>query len=199
MGASTAQIRTILGIDPGTNLLGYGVISVDEHGPKFTDVGVLDLRKESDPYVKLGMIFEKISWLCDYYKPEAIACESPFYGKNAQVMLKLGRAQGAGIVAAACKKIPVFEYAPRAAKLAIVGNGAASKEQVNMMVQMTLKIDFEPKHLDATDALALALCHYYNMTSPGASATPHKPGAQKRASSWEKFVAENPGRINKKK
>lgn len=189
--------KTILGIDPGTNLLGYGVISIDEHGPSFTDMGVLDMRKEQDPYAKLGRIFEKISWLCDYYKPEAIACESPFYGKNAQVILKLGRAQGAGIVAAACKKIPVFEYAPREAKLAIVGNGSASKEQVNMMVQKTLKTDFEPKYLDATDALAIALCHYYNLTSPSGKATLGRSGAHRKSSSWEKFVADNPKRISR--
>lgn len=184
--------KIILGIDPGTNLLGYGVISVDAHGPSFTDVGVLDLRKEKDPYVKLGLIFEKISFLCDYYKPDAIACESPFYGKNAQVILKLGRAQGAAIVAASSKGIPVFEYAPRAAKLSIVGNGAASKEQVNMMVQKTLGIDFEPRHLDATDALAIAVCHYYNSSTPIAAAR-HGTGRQ----SWESFVSAHPERIKK--
>ena len=93
--------KTILGIDPGTNLLGYGVVSVDNNGPKFVDMGVLDLRKEKDAYRKLGLIYEKISWLIDYYEPSAVACESPFYGKNAQVILKLGRAQGAAITAAA--------------------------------------------------------------------------------------------------
>lgn len=182
--------KTILGIDPGTNLLGYGVISVDNNGPEFVDMGVLDLRKEKDAYRKLGLIYEKISWLIDYYEPSAVACESPFYGKNAQVILKLGRAQGAAITAAAHKGVDVYEYAPREAKMAIVGNGAASKEQVNVMVQKTLGISFDPKYLDATDALGIALCHHYHSSSPFAGS--------KGKSSWEKFVSENPDRIQKK-
>lgn len=177
----------ILGIDPGTNLLGYGVISVENRKPCFVDMGVLDLRKEKDAYTKLARIFEKINWLIDYYQPSAVACESPFYGKNAQVILKLGRAQGAAITAAASHGIDVFEYAPREAKMAIVGNGGASKEQVNVMVQKTLGVSFDPKYLDATDALGIALCHYYQSTSPLAG--------HKGKSSWEKFIAENPKRV----
>jgi len=180
---------TILGIDPGTNLLGYGVISIDAAGPHFVDMGVLDLRKEKDPYVKLARIYEKVCFLADYYKPSAIACESPFYGKNAQVILKLGRAQGAAITAAAHKGIAVFEYAPREAKMAIVGNGAASKEQVNLMVQRTLNTSFDPKYLDATDALGIALCHHYQSSSPLA--------AHKSKGGWEKFLSENSDRIVK--
>ena len=180
---------TIIGIDPGTNLLGYGVISVDGKKPSLKDLGVLDLRREKDPYHKLGLIYEKTSLLIEHYAPDALACESPFYGKNAQVILKLGRAQGAAITAAAHKGVPVFEYAPREAKMAIVGNGAASKEQVNIMVQKTLGIDFDPKWLDATDALAIALCHHYRTTSPLAS--------QGGGSSWEKFIAAHPERVNK--
>lgn len=183
------ETKTILGIDPGTNLLGYGVVSVDSHGPHFMDMGVLDLRKEKDPYQKLGLIYEKVSWLIDYYSPSAVACESPFYGKNAQVILKLGRAQGAAITAAAHKGVDVFEYAPREAKMAIVGNGAASKEQVNVMVQKTLGVSFDPKYLDATDALGIALCHHYHISSPLAGA--------KSRSSWEKFIANNPERVKK--
>lgn len=183
------KTSTILGIDPGTNLLGYGVISVDGKGPHFVDMGVLDLRKEKDPYVKLGLIYEKVSFLADFYHPDAIACESPFYGKNAQVILKLGRAQGAAITAAAHRGIKVFEYAPREAKMAIVGNGAASKEQMNLMVQRTLGTDFDPKYLDATDALGIALCHHYQSSSPLA--------AHKTKGGWEKFLSENPDRIVK--
>lgn len=182
--------KIILGIDPGTNLLGYGVITVDNHGPHFTDMGVLDLRKEKDAYTKLARIHEKVSWLAERYHPDAVACESPFYGKNAQVILKLGRAQGAAITAAANKGIPVFEYAPREAKMAIVGNGAASKEQVNIMVQKTLGVSFDPKYLDATDALGIALCHHYHVSSPLASVGKGKGG-------WEKFIAANPDRIHK--
>lgn len=187
--AAPIYSKTILGIDPGTNLLGYGVISVDAHGPHFVDMGVLDLRKEKNAYVKLGRIYEKISSLIDYYSPAALACESPFYGKNAQVILKLGRAQGAAITAAAHKAVDVFEYAPRAAKMAIVGNGAASKEQVNIMVQKTLGVSFDPKWLDATDALAIALCHHYSTCNP--------ISGTKGAKSWEKFIKEHPERVEK--
>jgi len=179
---------TILGIDPGTNLLGYGVIAVEEGHPHFKDMGVLDLRKEKDAYSKLARIYEKINFLIDYYKPDAVACESPFYGKNAQVILKLGRAQGAAITAAAHHGIPVFEYAPRAAKMAIVGNGAASKEQVNIMVQKTLGVSFDPKFLDATDALCIALCHHFTSINPIASASKSKGG-------WESFIKEHPERV----
>lgn len=188
-------MAVILGIDPGTNLLGYGIIKTDSHGPHFADMGVLDLRKEKDAYVKLGRIYEKVSWLIDYYHPDAVACESPFYGKNAQVILKLGRAQGAAITAAAHKQVPVFEYAPRDAKMVITGNGAASKEQVNTMVQKTLEVSFDPKYLDATDALGIALCHHFHMTSPFSGCTGGK--SLKKAGSWEKFIAENPDRIKK--
>lgn len=184
---TTEKTSVILGIDPGTNLFGYGVISVDKTGPHFADMGVLDLRKEKSPYTKLGAIYEKVSWLIDYYHPDAVACESPFYGKNAQVILKLGRAQGAAITAAAHKGVEVFEYAPREAKVAIVGNGAASKEQVNVMVQKTLGVSFDPKYLDATDALGIAMCHYYHITSPFATT--------KGKTSWEKFIIENPDRV----
>jgi len=157
--------KVILGIDPGTNLLGFGVITVVGAQPTFTDMGVLDLRKEKNAYVKLALIYEKVSELIVNYHPDTLACESPFYGKNAQVILKLGRAQGAAITAAAHAGIPVAEYAPREAKMAIVGNGAASKEQVNIMVQKTLGVSFDPKYLDATDALAIALCHHYQSSS----------------------------------
>lgn len=184
------QDQKILGIDPGTNLLGYGVISVENNKAHFTDMGVLDLRKEKDPYRKLAMIFEKVSWLIDYYHPTALACESPFYGKNAQVILKLGRAQGAAITAAAQHGMEVYEYAPREAKMAIVGNGAASKEQVNIMVQKTLGISFDPKWLDATDALGIALCHYYHLGTAFAK--------NKGTSGWESFLAAHPDRIHNK-
>lgn len=179
----------ILGIDPGTNLLGYGVISVDNGKPAFMDMGVLDLRKEDNPYAKLGRIYEKVLSLIEYYRPDAVACESPFYGKNAQVILKLGRAQGAAITAAAHSGIEVFEYAPREAKMAIVGNGAASKEQVNLMVQRTLGINYDPKYLDATDALGIALCHHYHCSSPLVS--------KSKGGSWESFIKNNPDKVKK--
>lgn len=180
---------TIIGIDPGTNILGYGIISVDSKGPHYVDMGVFDLRKIKDPFEKLANIFSGVSELLDQHKPDHLAVESPFYGKNAQVVLKLGRAQGAAITAAIMRGIPVAEYAPRKAKIAICGNGAASKEQVAMMIQKTLKVDLDPKYLDATDALAIALCHHYQMTNPLAAV-----GGK---TDWKKFLADNPDRIKK--
>ena len=179
----------ILGIDPGTNILGYGIIRVDSKGPHYVDMGVFDLRKIKDPFEKLANIFAGVNELIELHKPDHLAVESPFYGKNAQVILKLGRAQGAAMTAAVMRGIPVAEYAPRKAKIAICGNGAASKEQVAMMIQKTLKVELDPKYLDATDALALALCHHYQISSPLAAVG----GKQ----DWKKFLEENPGRIKK--
>ena len=179
---------TILGIDPGTNLLGFGIVHADASGkPLFIDMGVLDLRRIASPYDKLECIYQKVCALCDLHHPRELAIESPFYGKNAQVVLKLGRAQGAAMIAAAARGISVHEYAPREAKMAICGNGAASKQQVALMVEKTLGINIESRYLDATDALAIAMCHYYSLTSP----LKGKGGS----SSWEKFIAENPDRV----
>lgn len=182
----SAPRNVIMGIDPGTQLLGYGVISVDAKGPRYETMGVFDLRKISDPYEKLANINAGVEELIALWHPDCLAVESPFYGKNAQVILKLGRAQGAAMIAATRQGIPVVEYAPRKAKIAICGNGAASKEQVSTIIQKTLKVELEPRHLDATDALALALCHYYEQS---------RPAVAKGGSSWEKFLSENPGRV----
>lgn len=181
--------RTVIGIDPGTNILGFGVIEIERKGLKFVDMGVIDLRKESGPYVKLRRIFDEVSHLCDFYRPDDMAIESPFLGKNAQVIFKLGRAQGAAIIAAAEKDAAVYEYSPRKAKVSITGNGAASKEQVAMMIRKTLGINIEEKYLDATDALAIAVCHYYQLTNPLVST--------QASTSWEKFIEANPDRIKK--
>lgn len=186
----TSKEKTILGIDPGTNLLGFGIVRVDASGkPHFVDMGVVDLRKVASAYDKLEIIREKVGALCELHRPDDLAIESPFYGKNAQVILKLGRAQGAAMVAGLEHGVQICEYAPRKAKMAICGNGAASKEQVSLIVQRTLGIEIANKHLDATDALALAMCHFYQLTSPLASV--------QAKSSWEKFVASNPERIKK--
>ncbi len=182
--------KVILGIDPGTNILGFGVVRVDAAGkPSFVDMGVVDLRKIDSAYDKLEVIHEKVGALCDLHHPDDLALESPFYGKNAQVILKLGRAQGAAMIAGLDRGARIYEYAPRKAKMAICGNGAASKEQVSLMVQRTLGIKIDSKYLDATDALAIAMCHFYQLTSPLA--------AVQATSSWEKFVASNPERIKK--
>ena len=181
--------KTILGIDPGTNILGFGIIHVDSKGPHYVDMGVFDLRKIKDPFEKLANIFAGVTELIEEHHPDELAVESPFYGKNAQVILKLGRAQGAALTAAVMKGIPVAEYAPRKAKIAICGNGAASKEQVAMMIQKTVKVELDPKYLDATDALAIALCHHYQISNPLA-------GIGGKAD-WKKFIENNPERIKK--
>ena len=181
------QDCTIIGIDPGTNILGFGVIRVENNKPHFLDMGVIEVRKEKDPYAKLRKIFEEVGAICDRYKPDEMALESPFMGKNAQVILKLGRAQGAAILSAETRGIAVTEYAPRKAKVAITGNGAASKEQVCNIIGKTLGIEIHEKFLDASDALAIAMCHYYSSCSvlPTFSAS----------NSWEKFLKEHPERI----
>ena len=181
--------RTVIGIDPGTNLLGFGVIDVVGGKPVFVDMGILDLRHEKDPYVKLRQIYDTVSEVCKTYHGTEMALESPFYGKNAQVVLKLGRAQGAAMIAALEYGVmSVTEYAPRKAKEAIVGNGAASKEQVQLMLEKTLGVKLESRHLDATDALAIALCHHFETSRPVAV-----PGGK---GGWEKFVKEHPERIS---
>ena len=181
--------RIILGIDPGTQLLGFGIVRAQGKKVQYVDMGVLDLRKEKDAYVKLQAIYQCISEVCKSYHPTELAIESPFYGKNAQVVLKLGRAQGAAIIAALESGVQsVTEYAPRKAKEAIVGNGAASKEQVQLMLEKTLGVKLESRHLDATDALAIALCHFYETSSP-LKAAGGKGG-------WEQFIKDHPDRIS---
>ena len=180
---------TIMGIDPGTNILGFGVIRVEGKKASFMDHGVIDLRKEKDHFSKLKRLCEEMEKLLDRYTPDVLSVESPFYGKNPQVMLKLGRAQGAAITAAQRRGIPVYEYAPRKAKLAITGVGQASKEQVSIMIQKILGVTLENRFLDATDALALAMCHYYRMTDPLADV--------KSSSDWKKFIEQNPDKVVK--
>ena len=176
-----------MGIDPGTNILGYGVLLVDSKSVHFVDMGVLDLRKEKDHFMKLSRIFREVGDLMERYTPDDLAIEAPFYGKNPQVMLKLGRAQGAAIAAALHRQIPVFEYAPRKVKMAITGRGDASKEQVKLLMEKTLKTTFDIKFLDASDALAIAMCHFYQLTSPLSDLS--------ASTSWKKFVESHPDRV----
>ena len=182
-----AEQRIILGIDPGTNLLGYGVILVDKKSVHYVDMGVLDMRKEKDHFLKLNRIFEGVGQIMDRYAPDDMAIEAPFYGKNVQTMLKLGRAQGAAIAAAIHRQIPVFEYAPRKVKMAITGRGDASKEQVKLLMEKTLHQSFEAKFLDASDALAIAMCHFYQLTSPLTDTSSSR--------NWKSFVEAHPGRV----
>ena len=181
-------VKTILGIDPGTNLLGFGVVRVEGKRVSYVDMGVLDMRRDKDPYAKLQAIYDCISEVCRNYRPDEIALESPFYGKNAQVVLKLGRAQGAAIIAAREFGVTtVAEYAPRKAKESIVGNGAASKEQVRMMLEKTLGVKLPEGYLDATDALAIAVCHHFETSRP--------VSAGKGKGGWEQFLRDNPDRV----
>lgn len=188
--------KIILGIDPGTRILGFGVIHVLGKQVRYVDMGVVNLKKIEDHFVTLKTIYLEVAALIKKYNPDEMAVESPFYGKNPQVMLKLGRAQGAAIAAALERCMPIFEYAPRSIKLAVTGKGAASKEQVAMMAQRLLGVNFAPEYLDATDALAIALCHYYHLQNPILQAGGGKGGrGRKLSGSWEQFAASNPERI----
>ena len=178
--------KIILGIDPGTNLMGYGVIRAGTRTPHYIDMGVVDLKKSPDAYVKLRLILEKTGDLIERFMPDEVAIEAPFYGKNVQSMLKLGRAQGVAMAAVLSRDIPVAEYAPRKIKLAITGAGDASKEQVAGMLLRMFGLKEIPANLDATDGLAVAVCHFYQKGKP-------EPG--KGSKSWEDFIRKNPGRI----
>ena len=182
--------KIILGIDPGTNLMGYGVRKVTGVKPQVMALGVVDLRKCADPYLKLKRIYERVQGIIASYLPDELAIEAPFFGKNVQSMLKLGRAQGVAIVSALCRDIPVTEYAPLKIKMAITGNGQASKEQVADMLRRMLHIpesEMGP-FLDATDALGAAYCHYLQMG---------RPETPKAYSDWKDFMAKNPNRVKK--
>ena len=184
-----------MGIDPGTNYMGYGVLAIEAGKPRPVILGDIDLHKISDPYRKLAYIFERVSALVEEYNPDEVALESPFFGENVQSMLKLGRAQGVAMAAALCRGHKVFEYAPRRVKQAITGNGGAAKEQVAAMLKSMLGVEYNPKRLDATDGLAVALCHYFESSAP----IPHQPVSRSRRSStkasWDSFVASNPDRV----
>ena len=182
--------KIILGIDPGTNIMGYGVIRVVDRRAEMVTMGVIDMRKMADGYLKLGHIFERVTGIIDAYLPDEMAIEAPFYAKNVQTTLKLGRAQGTAIAAAIHHGVPIHEYAPMKIKMAITGNGSASKEQVAGMLQRLLKFDKDvlSKFLDATDALGAAYCHYMQM---------NRPESQASYKGWKDFVNKNQDRIKK--
>jgi crossover junction endodeoxyribonuclease RuvC len=181
-----AEERIILGIDPGTNVTGYGVIKGHGSVPQLIALGSIELSKFGDHYLKLKHIFERTVALIEEYHPDELAIEAPFYGKNVQSMLKLGRAQGAAIAAALSRSVPIFEYAPRKIKMSITGQGAASKEQVAAMLMNILKFREDDIRLDATDGLAAALCHFYQS---------NKPASEKSYNSWKDFISKNPKRL----
>ena len=157
--------RIILGIDPGTTIMGFGLIKVVGKSMEFMQLNELKLSKYDDHYVKLKHIFERTISLIDTYHPDEIAIEAPFFGKNVQSMLKLGRAQGVAMAAGLSREVPITEYSPKKIKMAITGNGNASKEQVAKMLQSLLQLKELPKNLDSTDGLAAAVCHFYNSGS----------------------------------
>jgi crossover junction endodeoxyribonuclease RuvC len=184
--------RIIMGIDPGTNVMGYGVLGINGKKIDVIVMGVIELNRFESHYKRLHRIFERVTGLAEQYLPDEVALEAPFFGKNVQSMLKLGRAQGVAMAAVLCRDIPIAEYAPRLIKMAVTGNGQASKEQVANMLRHLLDIpeDRIPKMLDATDALAVALTHYYETG---------KPSVAKGPSSWKDFLARNPDRIAKRR
>ena len=186
--------RVILGIDPGTNILGYSIIEQKGKQSQLLKMDVIVLGTKDDLSTKMKMLFDKITEIIDIFKPDILAIEAPFFGKNVQSMLKLGRAQGICIAAAFSRSIPFVEYSPRKIKQSITGNGAASKEQVANMLQRIFKFEAIPSYLDATDALAVAVCHSYQKEDLLVSNSSVKKTSSKK-SSWASFVSQNPDRI----
>lgn len=188
MAATPTDDKIIMGIDPGTNIMGYAFIGINGNRARMIAMGVIDLRKCKDTYMKLGEIFNRVQGLIASFLPDELAIEAPFFGKNVQSMLKLGRAQGVAIAAAISRQVPIHEYAPLKIKMAITGNGSASKEQVADMLRRMLNISESemPHFMDATDALGAAFCHFLQRSTPV---------SDKKYSSWGDFVSKNPGRI----
>lgn len=180
--------RIILGIDPGTNVMGYGIIGVKAKKPAMIAMGVIKLSRMDSHYLRLAHIYKRVLGIVESYLPDELAIEAPFYGKNVQSMLKLGRAQGVAMAAALSRDVPITEYEPRKIKQSITGNGAASKEQLREMLRRILIIPEENllPELDATDALGAALCHFYESS---------RPNTEKGCGSWKEFIARNPGRV----
>ena len=178
--------KVILGIDPGTTIMGYGIISIKGSKLSMLSVGILKLSKFDDHPLRLKMIFEKTLSLIEQYKPDELAIEAQFFGKNVQSMLKLGRAQGVAIAAALYRTIPIFEYSPRKIKQSITGKGSASKEQVSAMLQRLLFLKEIPETLDASDALAVAVCHYFQKGTVDTG---------KKFTGWKSFLTANPERV----
>ncbi|MFN7312019.1 MAG: crossover junction endodeoxyribonuclease RuvC [Bacteroidota bacterium] len=193
--SNLAQIKNydkiILGIDPGTVVMGYGLIGIIKKEPHLIALGVIKIDKTDDHTIRLKRIFERTTSLIDQYTPDELAIEAPFFGKNVQSMLKLGRAQGVAIAAAITREMVVNEYSPKKIKQSITGNGNASKEQVAAMLQRLLKFKETPEFLDATDGLAAAYCHFLQFQ------TNNLGGGAKKFNSWEAFVSANPSKIKK--
>jgi crossover junction endodeoxyribonuclease RuvC len=183
-----SEEKIILGIDPGTTIMGFGLIKIVGKKMEFMQLNELMLKKYDDHYLKLKLIFERTIELIDTYHPDEIAIEAPFFGKNVQSMLKLGRAQGVAMAAGLSREVPITEYAPKKIKMAITGNGNASKEQVAKMLQGMLGLKELPKNLDSMDGLAAAVCHFYNQG---------RVQIGKSYTGWDAFVKQNEGRVKK--
>lgn len=183
--------RIILGIDPGTNIMGYGIIKVTKSKPEMVTLGVIHLSKYKDHYLKLQKIYRRVAAIIEEYCPDEMALEAPFFGKNVQSMLKLGRAQGVAMAAGLNNDIPITEYAPLKVKLKITGQGKASKEQVAGMLMKQLSLKEMPEYFDATDALAVALCHFHSTSGTN---LPTSSGAK----GWDQFLKQNPSRLKKR-
>lgn len=181
---NTISEKIILGLDPGTSIMGYGLILVKKNKITLLQYGVINLNKYSNHEIKLKKVFERVLSIINEFNPDEVALEAPFFGKNIQSMLKLGRVQGVAMASALFRDIPITEYAPKKVKQSVTGNGNASKEQVAKMLMNLLKIKELPKLLDATDALAVALCHHYQRENEHKS---HK--------SWNAFLTDNPKRL----
>ncbi len=181
--------KIILGIDPGSVVMGYGLIRITGNTMTLLEMGVLKLSGHKDIYKRLERIHHRITEIVAQHQPDAFAIEAPFFGKNVQSMLKLGRAQGVAIAAAIQAQLPVFEYAPKKVKQSITGNGNASKDQVLKMVQQLLSFKEKPTSLDATDALAVAICHYFQHKKPDSVA------GKSSAKSWEDYIKLHPGKL----
>lgn len=180
--------KIILGIDPGTTIMGYGIIKATGENVSLIDFNDFSLKKLDNHYLKLKKIFSSLTEIIDKYNPDEIAIEAPFFGKNVQSMLKLGRAQGVAMAAGLVKEIPITEYSPKKIKMAITGNGNASKEQVAKMLQSILKFDEIPKNLDSTDGLAAAMCHFFNSKKISSVGT--------KFSGWQSYIKNNPEKIS---
>ena len=185
--SNDSKDRVIIGIDPGTSVMGYGIIHIINAKINLLNFGIIHLKKISNHPDKLKKILERLNGLIAEYKPDEMAIEAPFFGKNVQSMLKLGRAQGVAIASCLNHNIPFEEYSPRRIKQAITGNGNASKEQVSAMLQNLLGFKEDPKYLDATDGLAVAVCHYFSKGKGEHN--------KNKSGSWSSFIAENPKRI----
>ena len=181
----------ILGIDPGTNILGYAIIQVENKHYRIMDMGVIKLKRHLDHTDKLKEIFLQIQEIIEAYLPGQMAIESPFFGKNVQSMLKLGRAQGVSMAAALTMGLSIEEYSPKKVKQSVTGNGNASKEQVCAMLENIVGQKFHDQYLDATDALAVAICHHHRLKSPF--------GGEKKYNDWSSFIKDNPKKVKSKK